>query len=169
MEAQSSHGKDAVAAAATRTFDGGLDNLDEAIQTAQTVGRAGAHDVARHLFETLVVWGPNRPEVFAGLADELAATKKETDDPSVIMAALRRARESSRDDARLRAVISLRDGAPAGGVAAESRAAPQADEKYLAPSDVVYALRRGAARRRLPRGGRHRPGRAAVGPDGLRG
>jgi hypothetical protein len=132
--------KGVVVAAAKRAFEGGLDDADDALETAQAVAQAGAHEEARGLYETLTRWAPNRAQVWTGLAQEIAATAGGAMNEATISAALRRERELDPGDARARAELALRGRAPSlNGEAHE-------DEKYLVASQVILARRKGTGR-----------------------
>ena len=64
-----------VVAAAKRAFEGSVADADDALSVAQAVARAGAHAEARALYEKLAAWAPNRAPVWAGLAEEIGASK----------------------------------------------------------------------------------------------
>jgi hypothetical protein len=129
-------GREAVVAAARRAFAGGVGGADEALLVAQAVSRAGAHDDALALYELLAQWAPNRAAAWAGLAQEIGATRAGATHDEAIAAALRRARELDPGEVRYRAELALRARTPA---ADEARG----DEKYLVPSQTILARRQG--------------------------
>ena len=135
--------------AASRAFaEGAIADADEGVAVARLVSRAGAHEIARGLFASLIEWAPNVPEAWAGLADEIAATSPDpgaTPDSRVALA-LRRARELAPGEARYRAELALRQ--PPGG---RGGAAPQADdERYLVTSQAILARRQGVPSKGAP-------------------
>jgi hypothetical protein len=132
-------GRDALIAAARRALAGGIDDADEAVAVAQAVGRAGAHDEARAIFEQLARWAPNRATVWAGLAEETSAGPADAMRDDASAAELRRARELEPGEARYRAALALRTRTPA------ATDEPHDDEKYLVPSQTILARRLGAA------------------------
>jgi hypothetical protein len=143
VSALQARSRDAVVAAARRAFAGGVDSAEAALAVAQAVARAGAHDDARSLYEQLARWAPNRAGVWAGLAQETGAAPADAMRAQTITAALRRARELDPGEARYRAELALRTGAPATGE-------PHDDEKYLVSSQTILARRTGAAPRDQP-------------------
>ncbi len=135
VAASMARGAKATREAALATFDGSLDTADEGLEIARLVARAGAHDVARQLFARMTEWAPNRPEGWAGLADEIAAST----DPqaeAAMRAALRRARELAPGEARYRAQLALKQ---TGSHDVEARE----DERYLVSPAVFLARRQG--------------------------
>ncbi len=135
-------GAKAVTAAARAAFAGGLGDVDEGLSAARAVTRAGDHEAARGLYTELITFAPNRAEVWAGLADAVAATSSVRAKPeqakqeqAAIAMALRRARELAPGEARYRAELALRT----------PHATPEGreDEKYLAPSEKLLAHRQG--------------------------
>jgi hypothetical protein len=140
VAAQRSLGRDAVVKAARRAFEGSVDSADEALEVAQAVAQAGAHDEARAFYEQLARWAPNRAGVWAGLAQETGAGPTDAMRDEAVAAALRRARELDPGDARYRAELALR--APAAEVAQSHD-----DEKYLVSSQTILSRRRGAGLR----------------------
>jgi hypothetical protein len=132
-------GRDSLIAAARRAFAGGVDDADEATAVAQAVGRTGAHDEARALFEQLARWAPNRAGVWAGLSEETAAGAPDAMRDEAAAAELRRARELEPGEARYRAALALRTRTPS------ATDEPHDDEKYLVPSQTILARRLGAA------------------------
>ncbi len=150
-DARSTRGKDAVVEAARASFDGGgLDGADEAIATARSVARAGAHEAARDLYARLVRWAPNRAETWAGLADEIAATSPSSNAEAdgAVQAALRRARALAPGEARYRAQLALRQQRGANPDQREQPPTQEADERYIAASPAILARRLG-----VPTGG----------------
>lgn len=127
VSAAQARGAEPVVAAARRALAGGVDDADEALEVAQTIARAGAHEDARAAFGLLARWAPNRAGVWAGLAEEMGASHGDATRDEAIAAALRRARELEPGDARYRAELALRTRSPASGE-------PHDDEKYLASS-----------------------------------
>ncbi len=135
VEAVEARDAAAVGSAAKAAFvTGGLEDSDDGVAVARSVARAGLHDAARALYSDLVLFAPNVPEAWAGLADEVAASKGK-DDPLVAMA-LRRARELAPGEARYRAEIALRQ---SGGARTEDHD----DERYLVSSETLLARRQG--------------------------
>src|SRR6185312_9929379 len=135
-------GRDAVVGAARRALAGGVTDADDAIAVVQTVARAGAHDEARAMFETLARWSPNRSGIWAGLAQETGAASGDAMRAEAIAAGLRRARELDPGEARYRAEIALRTRAPHAPTGDE----PHDDEKYLVSSQTILARRLGPGR-----------------------
>jgi hypothetical protein len=148
VNAASSDGAKAVAQAALAALeDAAIADIDDGVSIAQAVAKAGDHDTARTLFARLVQWGPNVPNAWAGLADEIAATATapsaatdrsvatDTDRSESVSAALRRARALSPGEARYRAELSLR--------AEANNPEGREDERYLVPSQTILARRQG--------------------------
>jgi hypothetical protein len=135
--AQETRGRDAVIAAAKRALAGGVEGADDAIAVAQSLGRSGAHAQALGVYEMLARWAPNKPLVWAGLAQEISAGPADATRDEAVAAALRRARELDPAEARYRAELALRSRAPSG-------TEPPDDEKYLVASQVILARRRPA-------------------------
>jgi hypothetical protein len=135
VEAETARDAKAVVEAAKAAFEGNVDDVDEALQVARAVARAGAHDQARALFTKLVEWAPNRAETWAGLAEQIAAVGGPGADQATT-AALRRSRELAPGDARYRAELVLRS--PSG-----TRSEARDDEKYIVPSQTLLARRQG--------------------------
>ncbi len=79
----SADGRAAVVAAAKRAFAGGLENADDALEAAQAVAQAGAHEEARALFEELGRWSPNRSGVWTGVAQEVGGNAGRRDERRV--------------------------------------------------------------------------------------
>lgn len=135
-----------VVAAAKRAFAGGVEDADDALSVAGAVARAGAHEEARALYEKLAAWAPNRAPVWAGLAEEIGASKSADPTADAALAvALRRARELEPGEARYRAEIALRS--HAGSSSHETEATD--DEKYLVPSQVILSRRQGVGPAKL--------------------
>lgn len=132
--------KDEVVRAATTAFAGGLDDAEEALAVVGDVDSAGAHDVSAHLHRTLTAWAPNKTEVWAGLAQSLAATAAPKDS-SLVLVALRRARELAPGDARVRAELALRSGNRKATTKESSDT--HEDERWLTPIETILARRRG--------------------------
>ncbi len=129
--------RDGLLAAAKAAFAGGVADADDALEVAQTVANAGAHDDARALFEQAAAWAPNHAAVWAGLAQEIGASKGDATATDALAAALRRARELEPAEARYRAELALRAGTRATDAEAHD------DEKYLVASSVILARRQG--------------------------
>jgi hypothetical protein len=121
--------------AAKRAFAGGVQSAEDALQAADAVGRTGAHEDARALFEALSRWAPNRAGVWAGLAQEMTGTPGDGAEQAAIAATLRRARALEPGDAKYRAELALR----AGARALDSDA--RDDEKYVVSSQAILARR----------------------------
>jgi hypothetical protein len=130
-------GRDAALAAARGAFDGGVGDATEALSAAQVIARTGAHDDARALYEQLARWAPNRAPVWAGLAQEISATRTDATAGAAIAASLRRARELDPGEARYRAELALRARASSPAPGGEGRD----DEKYIVPSETILARR----------------------------
>lgn len=145
VEAMATKTKADVVKAATDAFEGGMDDSDEALAVVNEVGDAGGHDEAATLYKTLIGWAPNRPEVWAGLARELAAAKTKSDPRNVLMA-LQRARELAPGDAKYRAELVLRATAGKASGAQE----PQPDERWLSPIETILARRKGVPQGSTP-------------------
>ncbi len=135
--AMQSRGREAVVAAALRSFAGGVDDSEEAVTVAQAVARAGAHEDARALYEQLARWAPNRAIVWAGLAEETAGGVADAMRDEATTAELRRARELEPSEVRYREELALRTHGPANAEDAHS------DEQYLVPSQTILARRQG--------------------------
>jgi len=131
-------GASAVVAAARSCFAGRLEDADDGLAIARTVSQIGDHTSAKLLYAQLAAFAPNRADVWAGLADELAAVSAGKDPNGVI--ALRRARELAPGEARYRAELELRLRDQRGKGEAEGRE----DERYLVPPKVLLARRQGA-------------------------
>jgi hypothetical protein len=137
VQAEATRGAAAAAQAAGVAFQtAGIDDADEALSVARTAAQSGAHAAARQLYARLVEWAPNRPEAWAGLADEIALAP-DAQSESAVQAALRRARELAPGEARYREELALRTKA----VPAEAQ--PRGDEHYLVPSQTILARRKG--------------------------
>ncbi|MDB4943447.1 MAG: Transglutaminase-like enzyme putative cysteine protease [Labilithrix sp.] len=142
VDAMGSVGKDAVVKAAQDAYAGGMDDADEALSVANHVTEAGAHDVAALLYRAAARWAPNRPETWAGLAREVAASSKEPKDQQLVLVALRRARELAPGEAKYRAELALR--MSGGKPGAPSSEAPRLDdERWLTPIEKILARRKG--------------------------
>jgi transglutaminase-like putative cysteine protease len=137
VDAVAMRGQNAVEGAARAAFDGELEDADDGIAVVRTASRAGAHGIARSLLEQLVTFAPNRAEVWAGLAEELALEGGK-DTSAKTTAALERARELAPGDARYRAELAMREESKAGRQREE-----RGDERYLVPSEALLARRRG--------------------------
>ncbi|HEX8790466.1 MAG TPA: transglutaminase family protein, partial [Polyangiaceae bacterium] len=133
-----------VVAAAKRAFEGSLADADDALAVTEAVSRAGAHGDARALYEKLATWAPNRAPVWAGLAEEIGASKGDPTADAAMAVALRRARELEPGEARYRAEIALRAHA---GSSRDAEA--HDDEKYIVPSQVILARRQGVGPAKL--------------------
>ena len=137
VDAMTTEGRAAVERAARGAFEGALEDAEDGIAVARTVSRAGAHALAKTLFAQLIAFAPNKAEVWAGLAEEVALDG-EKDTREKTAAALERARELAPSDARYRAELTLRQ---------ESREArpreDRGDERYIVPSEALLARRRG--------------------------
>ncbi len=131
-------------AAAKAAFAGGVADADDAVQVAQSVASAGAHDEARALFEQAATWAPNEASVWAGLAQEIGASQGDATASDALGAALRRARELEPGEARYRAELALRARTRA------SDAESHDDEKYLVSSQVILARRLGVGPAKTP-------------------
>ena len=151
VDAMGSLGKDEVVKAAQDAFAGGMDDSDEALAVAHHVTDAGAHDVAALLYRQAARWAPNRPEAWAGLARELAASSSDPKDQQLVLVALRRARELAPGDAKYRAELALRSGAGAktGAPPAGTQEARD-DERWLAPIATILARRKGVPEKGPP-------------------
>ena len=153
VDAMTSRGKDEVVRAAQDAFAGGMDDADEALSVAKHVTDAGAHDVAALLYRTTARWAPNRPEAWAGLARELAASSKDPKDAQLVFVALRRARELSPGDAKYRAELALRVAAMGGkGKQPEQPKTqePRDDERWLTATPTILARRKGVPEKGPP-------------------
>jgi transglutaminase-like putative cysteine protease len=137
VDAIASRGRNAIEGAARTAFDGELDDADDGIAIAHIASRAGAHAVARSLWEQLVAFAPNKAEVWAGLAEELAL-EADKDASAKTAAALERARELAPGDARTRAELALRQESKEG-----RKREDRGDERYLVPKEALLARRRG--------------------------
>ena len=158
VDAMGTRSKDEVVKAAQDAFIGGMDDADEALSVAKHVTDAGAHDVAALLYRATARWAPNRPEAWAGLARELAASSSDPKDKQLVLVALRRARELAPGDAKYRAELALRTGAARARRPSPASDAADAsdDERWLAPIATILARgkgvpEKGAARRRRSR------------------
>jgi hypothetical protein len=150
VQAEATRGAGALAEAARTAFDSaGIGDANEGLSIARVASQAGAHDVARQLFAKMVDWAPNRPEAWAGLADEIAAAdaasapsaaKSTPETESALRAALRRARELAPGEARYREELALRTFTPESGT---SDGTARGDEHYLVPSQTILARRQG--------------------------
>jgi hypothetical protein len=138
VDAMTSRSRADVETAALDAMAGGMDDSDEAISVVGHVVQAGGHDTAAKLYRQVCRWAPNRPEAWAGLAREVAASSKPERD--LVLVALRRARELAPGDAKHRAELALRIGKPTGAPKAEAAAT---DERYLVKSETILARRRG--------------------------
>lgn len=142
VDAMGTRSRADVEAAAKDAFAGGMDDADEALSVARHVVEAGGHELAAQLYRATCAWAPNRPEAWAGLAREVAASSSDPKDKELVLVALRRARELSPGDAKYRAELALRVEKPAGkGPGGEAEA--RDDERYLAKSEVILARRKG--------------------------
>ena len=154
VDAMGARGKDEVVKAAQDAFAGGMDDSDEALSVARHVTDAGAHDVAALLYRATARWAPNRPEAWAGLAREVAASSNDPKDQQLVLVALRRARELAPGDAKYRAELALRSGAGAkhGGPPGLASAPQEArdDERWLAPIATILARRKGVPEKGPP-------------------
>jgi hypothetical protein len=131
-------------AASRAAFAGGLADADDAVEVAQAVASAGAHDEAKALFEQTARWAPNRATVWAGLAQEIGASKGDATAADALAAALRRARELEPGEARYRSELAMR--ARSHSADAETHD----DEKYIVPSQVILARRLGVGPAKTP-------------------
>ncbi len=138
VDAIATRGRIAVEGAARTAFDGELEDADDGIAVARIASRAGAHAVAGALFEQLVAFAPNKAEVWAGLAAELAL-RPDKDAADKTALALERARELAPGEARYRAELALRQESKKEGRAQEDAG----DERYLVASESILARRRG--------------------------
>ncbi len=112
VQGESTRGMKATTEAARVAFEtGAIDDVNEGLAVARTVSQSGAHDTARQLYAKMVEWAPNRPETWAGLADEIAATP-DAQSESAVRAALRRARDLAPGEARYREELALRPSGP---------------------------------------------------------
>ena len=142
VDAMSTRGRADVEVAARDAFVGGMDDADEALSVIRHVVDAGGHALAAELAKVLVRWAPNRPEVWAVLAREVAAVASNDEGKQLVLVALRRARELAPGDAKYRAELAMRIGKPKQG--AENQATQGADdERYLAKSETILARRQG--------------------------
>jgi transglutaminase-like putative cysteine protease len=130
-------GKEAVTAAARAAFDGGLEDAGDGIQVADLASRAGVHDVALELFTQLTTLAPNRADVWAGLAEELALATEPSEAKATL--ALERARELAPGEARYKAELALRERVTKEGAAAGEHD----DERYLVSSETLLSRRQG--------------------------
>ncbi|HVJ89160.1 MAG TPA: transglutaminase-like domain-containing protein [Labilithrix sp.] len=142
VDAMGARGRNDVEAAAKDAFVGGMEDASEALGVAHHVVEAGGHELAAQLYRATCKWAPNRPEAWAGLARELAASSKDPKDKGLVLLALRRARELSPGDAKYRAELALRMPKPAPGSQAGSAEARE-DERYLTKSETILARRQG--------------------------
>lgn len=157
VDAMGTRGRADVEAAAKDAFAGGMDDADEALNVARHVALAGGHELAGQLYRTTCKWAPNRPEAWAGLAREVAATSNEPKDRELVLVALRRARELSPGDANYRAELAMRlakpsatstspagrESPPRGEAGGSSEVGFTDDERYLVKSETILARRRG--------------------------
>jgi hypothetical protein len=135
-------GRESVVRAAKDAFDGGLEDADDGIELASLVSRAGAHDVALELYAAMTLLSPNRADVWAGLAEEVALAPGPAEQRAAkTLAALERARELAPGEARYRAELALRDQVAKGG----EGVAPgdHDDERYLVSSETLLSRRQG--------------------------
>ena len=141
VTALGARGGDAMAVAARRAFDGGLDDSDDGLAVARVLARAGQDQAALAAFAQMLEWAPNRADAWSGAADALTAVHGGGD--AHVIDALKRARELAPGEARIRAELALRDRAsdpsrqPAAGSGARD------DEKYLVAPEVFLSRRRG--------------------------
>ncbi len=141
VQAESTRGAKAATEAARVAFDtGAIDDANEGLTLARVASQTGAHDLARQLYAKLVEWAPNRPEAWAGLADEIAATPPDALSESALRAALRRARELAPGEARYREELALRS---LSSESSQAEADARGDEHYLVPSQTILARRKG--------------------------
>lgn len=150
VDAMGSRGKAEVVKAAQDAFAGGMDDADEALSVAKHVTDAGAHDVAAQLYRASARWAPNRPEAWAGLARELAASSNDPKDHQLVLVALRRARELAPGDAKYRAELALRSGASNPGKTGPKPAEAGDDERWLTPIATILARRKGVPEKGPP-------------------
>lgn len=154
VDAMTSRGKDEVVRAAQDAFAGGMDDADEALSVARHVTDAGAHEAAALLYRTTARWAPNRPEAWAGLARELAASSKDPKDAQLVFVALRRARELAPGDAKYRAELALRAAALSGGKGKPPEQpkteGPRDDERWLTATPTILARRKGVPEKGPP-------------------
>ncbi len=153
--------RDSLLAAAKAAFAGGLADADDAVEVAQAVASAGAHDVARALFEQAATWAPNHAPVWAGLAQEIGASKGDATAGDALAAALRRARELEPAEARYRAELALRARTRATDAEAHD------DEKYMVASSVILARRQGVGPAKTATPGAADPGAKAAPATGI--
>ena len=127
--ATQARGRDAVLAAARRSFAGGVDDADEAVAVAQTVARTGAHDErARALRAARALGARTAPAVGRARRGDGRGDRRTRCATRPTPAELRRARELDPGEARYRAELALRTRTPGC-----RRARPHDDEKYLGP------------------------------------
>ncbi|MBS2020251.1 MAG: hypothetical protein JST00_45750 [Deltaproteobacteria bacterium] len=153
VDAMTTRGREEVVRAAQDAFAGGMDDADEALTVARHVTDAGAHDVAAQLYRTTARWAPNRPEAWAGLARELAASSKDPKDAQLVFVALRRARELSPGDAKYRAELAMRASALGGKGKQPEQPKPQEardDERWLTATPTILARRKGVPEKGPP-------------------
>jgi transglutaminase-like putative cysteine protease len=131
--------KEAVARAAREAFDGGLEDAGDGIQVAYLASRAGVHDVALELFTKMATFAPNRADVWAGLAEELALPAGSPSGGAKTAGALERARELAPGEARYKAELALRERPTKG----EAHAGEHEDERYLVSSEMLLSRRQG--------------------------
>jgi hypothetical protein len=139
-------GKEAVARATKDAFDGGLEDADDGIQLASLASRAGAHDVALELYAAMTLLAPNRPEVWSGLAEEVAISPDHGDGRAAkTAAALERARELAPGEARYKAELALREQGTRGATPGHEETKPgdHDDERYLVSADTLLSRRQG--------------------------
>ncbi len=142
VDSMGSRSKEEVLRAATDAFAGGMDDADEALTVVKHVVEAGAHAEAAAMYRTTCKWAPNRPEAWAGLARELAASSQAKQDQELVLVALRRARELSPGDAKYRAELALRMGTHKRD-AVKPKQEDLDDERYIADTQKILARRKG--------------------------
>jgi hypothetical protein len=140
VDAMGTKGRADVESAAKDAFAGGMDDSDEALAVAKHVVNAGGHELAAQLYRATCKWAPNRPEAWAGLARELAASSNEQKDKELVVVALRRARELAPGDAKYRAELTMRVTKP--GQQSKGEGFTD-DERYLAKSETILQRRKG--------------------------
>ncbi|MBX3209914.1 MAG: hypothetical protein KF764_33095 [Labilithrix sp.] len=143
VDAMGTRSRNDVEAAAKDAFAGGMDDADEALSVTRHVVESGGHELAAELYRATCKWAPNRPEAWAGLAREVAASSSDAKAKELVLVALRRARELSPGDAKYRAELALRLEKPAAGKPHAGEAEARDDERYLAKSEVILARRKG--------------------------
>jgi hypothetical protein len=140
VDAMSTRTKQDVESAANDAFTGGMDDADEALAVANHVAQSGNEVLARKLYETLTHWAPNRAEAWSGLARAIYATATDEASRAKALRSLRRARELSPGDAKVRAELSLRRPPARPDASAHEE---HEDERYLVASDTLLARRKG--------------------------